>query len=142
MSEELGESPSADGSAGPPPLWLGLDAVPENVPVARRAVAEFARACDGNPEHVALAISEAVTNVVLHAYPEDVDGRMRVSAALIGGDLVVTVSDDGDGMKPDPESTGLGMGLPIIGSLTSQTSLKKTETGLEVTMRFPCPGDE
>lgn len=128
-------------SAGPPPLWLGLDALPGNVPVARRAVAEFARACDANPDDVALATSEAVTNVVLHAYREDIDGELRVSAVLIGGDLVVTVSDDGCGMKPDLDSPGLGMGLAIIGSVTSETSFKTTDSGLDVTMRFPCPGD-
>lgn len=125
----------------PPPLWLGLDAVPGSVPIARRAVADFARACDGDADRVGLATSEAVTNVVLHAYGEDVDGTMRVSAVLVGSDLLVTVSDDGCGMRPDLDSPGMGMGVAVIGSTTSHASFKSTDHGLDVTMRFPCPAE-
>jgi serine/threonine-protein kinase RsbW len=133
-----------EGQVPVPPQALGLtlDAVPDSVGRARRAVADFARACDGDPERVALATSEAVTNVVLHAYDEGITGPLRVSAKLVSTDLLVTVSDDGRGLRPDLDSPGMGMGLALIGSLTSMTSFKTNGCGLDLTMEFPCPGED
>ena len=50
------------------------------------------------PDHaladVKLAVTEACTNVVVHAYP-DGDGPMSVTAGLTDGALTVVVSDEG-----------------------------------------------
>jgi serine/threonine-protein kinase RsbW len=122
-------------------LGLALEAVPENVPVARRAVADYARSCQADVTRVALAVSEAVTNVVLHAYRNPPAGSVRVRAEMDRSDLVVTVADEGPGMRPNPDSPGLGMGLAIIGSTASDIELHDTGAGLELRMRFPCAGD-
>ncbi len=123
----------------PSPVVLMLDAVPESIPVARHVVANYARECDGEADRVALAISEAVTNAVVHAYKDTEPGPVRLCAELIDDDLLVTVTDEGVGLKPDLDSPGMGLGLALIGALTSESRFLHRERGLEVVMRFPCP---
>ena len=123
-------------------LTLSLEAVPENIPIARRAAVDYARACKADIHRVALAVSEAVTNVVSHGYRDRPPGPLRLRAELEDSDLVVTVADEGLGMKPKPDSQGLGMGLALIGSTAADIHLHDTDNGLSVTMRFPCAGDD
>ena len=64
--------------AGPAELDLVLPVEPPSVPAARHAVEDVARAagaCPGTVEALRLAVSEACTNVVLHAYRETDDNR-------------------------------------------------------------------
>ena len=108
--------------------------------VARRAVVDLALSCGGDPSSVGLATSEAVTNAVLHAYRDREPGEVRVRAKLEGSDLIVTVSDDGCGLRPDLDSPGLGMGIALIGTVTSGMNFDSSGNGLDLSMRFPCPG--
>jgi two-component sensor histidine kinase len=51
--------------------------------------------------------------------------------------LVVTVSDDGLGMRPNPDSPGLGYGLPLVASLTDEMGIADSpEGGTSIRMRF------
>jgi anti-sigma regulatory factor (Ser/Thr protein kinase) len=117
-------------------------AVPESVPRARRAVGDFARrrglAADVLPK-VALAVSEACTNVVLHAYrDEDERGDLEVHAEVVGEHLKVIVSDAGVGLMPHLESPGLGLGLPIISQTAAVFEVRSSPAGgTELCMRFP-----
>jgi serine/threonine-protein kinase RsbW/stage II sporulation protein AB (anti-sigma F factor) len=62
-----------------------------------------------------LAVSEAVTNAVVHAYVDAPQpGLVRVAASIEGDSLLVEVCDDGSGMMPRLDSPGLGVGLPVI----------------------------
>jgi anti-sigma regulatory factor (Ser/Thr protein kinase) len=123
------------------PFALELPAVPESVSRARRAVVAYGERFNADPDKLALATSEAVTNVVRHAYRGEKRGPIRLLAEPDGEDLVVVVSDDGIGMTPDPHSGGLGLGLPLIAALTSEVKLDSSESGLRISMRFPCrPG--
>jgi serine/threonine-protein kinase RsbW/stage II sporulation protein AB (anti-sigma F factor) len=63
---------------------------------------------------VKLALSEAVTNAVQHAYVARPPGPVRVAAWLREDCLIVEVCDDGSGMMPRLDSPGLGVGLPFI----------------------------
>lgn len=95
-----------------------LPAVPASVPALRAAVASFV-AAKGVREplltSIKLAVSEAVTNAVMHAYIGAAEpGDVRVSARIASGTLYVEVSDDGSGMMPRLDSPGLGVGLPFI----------------------------
>jgi anti-sigma regulatory factor (Ser/Thr protein kinase) len=63
---------------------------------------------------VGLVVSEAVTNVVLHAYRDREPGRVLLEASVAGGLLTVVVADDGIGMSRRPDSPGLGVGLALI----------------------------
>jgi anti-sigma regulatory factor (Ser/Thr protein kinase) len=74
-------------------LRLELEAVPENVARVREAIAEYA-AQVGVVDiwAVALAVSEAVTNSVIHAYRDATPGTVRVAAEHPPDDgLIVTV---------------------------------------------------
>jgi anti-sigma regulatory factor (Ser/Thr protein kinase) len=85
-------------------------------------------------------VTEAVTNVVLHAYREDVPpGDVRISAHRSGEELVVSVEDDGVGMRPHLQSQGLGMGCVLIKSFAKEVTFTNPGRGVRVTMRFPCP---
>jgi serine/threonine-protein kinase RsbW len=117
-------------------------AVPESVPRARRAVGDFARgqgvAADVLPK-VALAVSEACTNVVLHAYRDDRDtGDLEVQADIVDEHLRVIVSDAGVGLMPHLDSPGLGLGLPIISQTAAVFEVRSSPAGgTELCMRFP-----
>ena len=109
----------------------------------RSALVAFVRGCGGaeaTVDAVALAASEAATNVVLHAYRETGDEdrcTMEVTAALADGELWVIVTDAGSGLKPHRDSPGLGLGLAIIARVTDGVDLVEPSSGgLEVRMRF------
>ena len=114
-------------------------AVPESVPALRHAVVEFARAAGADArqcEAVRLAISEAVTNVVLHAYREE-GGLIELSAARVGGDLWVQVADDGRGLGAPSVRPGLGQGLALIGAVSDSVAVLRRPTGgTELRLRF------
>jgi anti-sigma regulatory factor (Ser/Thr protein kinase) len=123
-----------------PPLVRRFAARAAEIGPARRAVAAYAREhAAGDPDAVALAVSEAVTNVVLHAYVDDpAPGEVEVVARrLDDGALVVTVSDDGRGMMPHPEGPGAGLGLPLLGAVVQRLDVHtRSEGGTRLCMRF------
>jgi anti-sigma regulatory factor (Ser/Thr protein kinase) len=118
-------------------------AVAESIGQARRELRQHVRGCGGNPalvERVALAVSEATTNVVLHAYIGREPGDFRVIAEIVddeSGDLRVTVEDDGRGMMPRLDSPGAGIGMPIIGQTSDTYEVRTSLTGgNHLCMRF------
>ena len=74
-----------------------------NEAFARTAVACFAAQMDptlGELEDIKTAVSEAVTNCIVHAYPDTV-GPITMTAVLYeGGNVRITISDKGVGI-PD-----------------------------------------
>lgn len=114
---------------------------PEAVPRVRAAAAGCARelgADDSVAQAVALAVTEACSNVVLHAYRQQKEpGEMTIVVEKPDEHLCITVLDDGVGIVPRPDSPGLGMGLPLISQLSDSVELRsRTEGGSEVSMRF------
>ena len=118
-------------------------AVPEAVADLRRRVACVARKAGAPPKAVSsikLAVSEAATNVVLHAYPGE-PGQVHVRVECAGQTLRITVSDDGSGMLPRPDSPGLGLGLPLIAQLVDGLDVsRRNGGGTELCMRFELTG--
>jgi anti-sigma regulatory factor (Ser/Thr protein kinase) len=111
-------------------LELRTDATPAAVPGVRRAVVDFAELHGvGVAPDVALAVSEAITNAVLHAYRDGDAGDVRVVACAEPDRLVVVVRDYGCGMKPNPESPGLGLGLAVIGRLATELNIERPDEG-------------
>lgn len=81
-------------------MELKLPSLSVNEGFARSVVGAFATQLDPTLEEVAdikTAVSEAVTNAIVHAYPHAV-GDIIISATLTGRTLVVTVSDKGVGI--------------------------------------------
>jgi serine/threonine-protein kinase RsbW len=121
-------------------------ATADHVAAVRRDVARFASAqgfAEDRTADVALAVSEALTNVVMHAYRDGEEAgearRMRAEAYINGGGaLVVEISDDGVGMRPNPNSPGLGLGVPIMRQCSDALELERDDGGAggRVRMRF------
>jgi anti-sigma regulatory factor (Ser/Thr protein kinase) len=114
--------------------------VAETVPLARRAltaVAAAAGATGERLEEIRLAVSEALTNAVVHAYRNGESGRFHVTAAVAAGELWVLIGDDGRGLHAWNDSRGLGIGLSLISGLSDDFSIvTRASGGTEVQMRF------
>ena len=120
----------------PTSLHLDLAAEPASVSVARHALAEFVAGRSIDRPAVEVAVSEAVSNAVVHAYRETGEpGRIVVRAEFADARLSVAVSDRGLGMRPRPDSPGLGLGLPLIAQLATHVDIT-SENGTTVLMAF------
>ena len=88
---------------------------------------------------VALAVSEAITNAVVHAYRDESAGPVRVVACAEPRRLVVVVRDHGCGMSPNPGSPGLGLGLSVIGRLAAELNIERPDAGGGTRLRCASP---
>jgi anti-sigma regulatory factor (Ser/Thr protein kinase) len=121
-------------------------AIPSSVGAARRAIAALAAGAGANEEQlyaIRLASSEALSNVVQHAYPART-GQLHVTARAAANELWVLISDDGCGIQARPASSGLGVGLALISEMTDNfTVFERWSGGTELRLRFVLhPGDE
>ncbi len=120
-------------------------AIPASVPQLRQELTEWVRGVgldDDQVQTVRLAVTEAVTNGVVHAFLGREPGTLMLEAQPGADVLEVRVTDDGTGMGPRPDSPGLGMGVPMIGKLCASVDLGQGPegTGTEVRMIFAVPG--
>lgn len=122
-----------------PDVQLTLPARAENVAVVRHALGGLGEALELHAQTLSdlkLAVTEACTNVVVHAYG-DAGGSMEVAATVEGAVLRVTVRDEGRGIVPRADSPGLGLGLPLIATLTESLELGRApDDRTEVAMVF------
>jgi serine/threonine-protein kinase RsbW len=130
-------------SAIAPDVRLTMPARPEGVAVVRQALAGMADALDFDATVLAdmkMAVSEACTNVVVHAYG-DGDGLLEVDMAADDAGLTIYVRDRGSGIQPNPQPArdvpALGLGLPLIAALSDAFELQGSAgEGTEVRMTF------
>jgi len=128
-------------SAAPLRFHQCFPAVPGSVAGVRSALQTFARRNKvpaPTVEAMTLAVSEAATNVVVHAYRDkETPGEIEVAAALAADELWVIITDTGAGLRPRTDSPGLGLGLAIIAQIADGVDLVKPSAGgLELRMRF------
>jgi anti-sigma regulatory factor (Ser/Thr protein kinase) len=83
---------------------------------------------------IALATSEAVGNVVRHAYGTD-GGRVELYAERRDDDILVRVADSGLGLTAR-SGTRTGLGLPVIGRVSNGVTVASDAAGTTVSMRF------
>ena len=108
---------------------------------ARRAVIDWAQ---GHVEDravlsdIALAITEAATNVVLHAYRDTREpGTVTIEAERVDDHVCLYVRDEGSGLAPRVDRPGLGLGLGLIAQVADSADVRAPEDGgTEVVMRF------
>jgi serine/threonine-protein kinase RsbW len=126
-----------------PVISLDAEAVAPSVGDARRRLVAFAAELGADRElqaRVALAVTEAASNVVMHAYPDAGPRPLQVKADFEDGDLEVIVADKGEGLRPRP-SPGLGAGLGIIAESCDDVVVREREgAGVELWMRFQVNG--
>ena len=102
----------------------------ENIGAVRRDVQACATQIGAaDPEGIALAVSEAMTNAVMHAHTDVAPQDIEVSVEVTADAVVVTVADSGRGMQPRSDSPGLGLGLPLIASLTQRFDVEQRPEG-------------
>jgi anti-sigma regulatory factor (Ser/Thr protein kinase) len=90
-------------------------------------------------------VTEAITNAIVHGYRGDRGGVVEVSATQDLDGVTVVVADRGVGMSPNPDSPGMGFGLPVIGAFADSFQVEPVEGGgTKVTLRFAgtAPQDE
>lgn len=124
-----------------PAVRITMPARPEGVGVVRQALAGLADALDVDPAILAdmkMAVTEACTNVVVHAYEQE--GLLEVDMTADGDGVTVLVRDHGNGIRPHPadaDTTALGLGLPLIAALSDTFELRGgSAAGTEVSMTF------
>ena len=117
-------------------------AQPAQVAVAREHVACWLRATLPGEEallsDVTLAVSEACTNAVLHAYPDGAAKGFRIVGRREGDIIEITVSDEGTGMTTRGDSPGMGLGLPLMSRVANGLEVRTAAVGrgTVVAMRF------
>ncbi len=123
-------------------MTLTFSAISENESFARNAVAAFCAELDPTVDEIndiKTAVSEAVTNCVVHAYPKDGNEHTVTVITEIDDDTVhIVVSDNGVGiddiahaMQPfytsKPEQERSGMGFTIMESFTDELEVTRNE---------------
>ena len=120
-----------------------------NEAFARITVAAFASQLDPTIEELAdikTAVSEAVTNAIIHGY-EDREGVVKVECRMYGGSIQIEISDTGKGIediemareplytsKPNLERSG--MGFTIMESFMDEVKIESIlGLGTKVTMK-------
>ena len=88
-----------------------------------------------------LIVSELLTNALRHAYPAGAEGRVEAHVALVGAELVLTVTDFGVGIAPAAED-GTSLGNNIVRALARQlgaTLDMRSEPGLGTRVKVTMP---
>jgi anti-sigma regulatory factor (Ser/Thr protein kinase) len=127
------------------PFEARIPGTPLGVRMLRRAMAGVAKDCGMDAEGIAdvrLAVTEAATNAVIHAYAK-AEGDLRVSAAMQDGELAIVIGDTGPGLvEGRRDSPGLGAGLCVIATVAARLRIVSHPGGTEIHMAFPCPNAE
>ncbi len=117
-----------------------------NVGLARITVATFASELDftlNELEEIKVAVSEAVTNCIIHAYPFD-EGIIEIDLTIEEKKLIIVVSDNGVGIEDikavlqpsySTKEDHMGLGLAFIDSFMDNFRIEsKVNEGTKVTM--------
>ena len=127
---------------------MNLPSRSSNESFARAAVAAFAAQLDPTLEEISdirTAVSEAVTNCIVHAYREKI-GKIYISCAITDtGELRIKIKDNGCGipdvalaMEPLYTSVGgerAGLGFAVMQSFMDTLKVRSTpDKGTTVTM--------
>jgi serine/threonine-protein kinase RsbW len=118
---------------------LSIPAKPEYITLGRLALTAIARLHELEEEvlgDLKLALTEACTNSVRHAYVEG-EGAVEILYELQPGRLAVEVRDEGPGFTPpdrqlgahDDELSEGGLGIAIIRALTDEFDLVDSDRG-------------
>jgi anti-sigma regulatory factor (Ser/Thr protein kinase) len=139
MIESAHFSGQATSVGGRPHLRESYPAIAGSIPLARHAVTEWATAAGADDDRmhaIRLAVSEALTNVVLYAYPWRT-GEIHITARVAGNELWVLIADSGCGIHAGRDSDGLGLGLALISQVTDGFSVvERSSGGTELRLRF------
>ena len=113
---------------------LRIPARPEYIALGRLALTGLAEAREIEPDTIAdlkLALTEAVSNSVRHAYGPDGVGQVEIRYELRADRVVVEVADDGAGFDPEEspafegdELSEGGLGIAIIRTIADELEIE------------------
>ena len=122
-------------------MTLKFKALSENEAFARSCVAAFCVQLNPTLDEITdikTAVSEAVTNCVVHAYPKE-EGEITLNVKLTRDSAIISISDEGVGIsnfekarqpffttKPSEERSG--MGFTVMESFMDKVYLLKNKT--------------
>ena len=129
-------------------LKASYRAHPSQIPIIRQDVARVATTLGARYDalvQINLAVTEAVTNAVVHAYRDrrEVDaGAVRVIVQRAEPDLLdIRVLDDGVGLSPRVDSPGLGVGIGLMTHESDSFEIRAVpDVGTEIVLRFRLDG--
>ncbi len=140
--DETHDTPGAQSARIP--VVLRMPATADSLTVARQVATGVARAAGmagERVEDVKVAVTEACTNAVRHAYGSGVPGSVTLAAWVAGGLLHLSIRDRGTGFSPESASQA-GVGLLTIRALAHEVGVRSDGVGgTEVTMSFPLSPD-
>ena len=102
-----------------------------NESFARIAVAAFASQLDPTVEEIAdikTAVSEAVTNAIVHAYPNREDGIVKMKVTINNDEIEIEISDTGEGIENVEEAK-----KPLF---TTKSNLERSGMGFAIMESF------
>jgi serine/threonine-protein kinase RsbW len=117
---------------------LSIPARAEYIVLCRLALTGLARSRALEPEVLAdlkLALTEACSNSIRHAYDDDRVGTVEVRYQLAADRISVEVVDDGIGFDPEAAPTAEGeldeggLGIAIIRALVDEFSIESDGSG-------------
>lgn len=122
-------------------IRLSLPARAENIALVRHVIGAMAESLalpSKTIEDIRLAVTEACTNVVRHAYRDRPDeGPLEIVVEPDDDCLTVVVADRGRGILPNPSSEGPGLGLPLIAALADALEIEHSpQRGSRLSMQF------
>ena len=125
---------------------LIIESKTDNLGLARITVASFAAQLDftvAEIEELKVAISEAVSNAIIHGYQNN-KGKIEISMEINHNQLVVIVVDQGQGIEKPAEAfkasytttdNRMGLGLTFINSFMDKVELdSKLGAGTKIKM--------
>ncbi len=121
-----------------PAMRVTLPAVRDSLALLRHVVRGFRDAYVIGPatmDDIVLAVSEAATNVVVHAYEGGV-GTLTVVGRMEGGRLHILVRDHGRGIAPPDDTPRQGHGLALMEHVAASLEIIGSAAGTDVLMTF------
>lgn len=98
---------------------------------------------------ISMAVREAMINAVMHGNGYSPDKRVKLSFEQSGGNLVITIRDEGEGMDPTEVPDPLapenlmkqsGRGIFLMRAFMDDVKFRKLEPGTEITLIKRVPG--
>ena len=127
-------------------VFVNIPSNPMFERVVRASAAEVGEAIGLRPERIEdlkLAVSEAVTNSIVHAFRSTDAGTFTVAVDVRPHESVtVCVADEGEGLTPRADSPGAGLGLGLISTLATSVEVHTPPRGrgTEIRMMFALTG--
>jgi anti-sigma regulatory factor (Ser/Thr protein kinase) len=124
------------------PLRIELPAQPQWLSELRHRLSAWLLGADVPDDlttDIVLAVNEAATNCIEHAYVDRTARAMSVDARIVDGAIRVRVVDDGEWKTPSGDTRLRGRGLPMMDAVSESVYVARAPSGTTVEMRFPLP---